>query len=1075
MRYAFTLLIILNSFLSKSQSIETIIQKGHELAVIAVAISPDSNYVATGSRDKSAKLWELSSGREVRSFLGHEASVNSLDFSHNGKYLITSSGDNSVRIWETETGKEIFKTEPDHERLTDVALSPNGKFFVTGGYGDTARVYDFQSKKILARIPVNADKGRGYGISIAISPDNQWIAFGEDNRVATLYKTSDWKQVYKFEFTEGWCGGCFTSVAFSPDKKNFFMGSHNGPVKKYNLENGQLVKQFTDKVEELRELSISSDGKNLLVANDKEVKIYDAESGREIQTINPLLTEEINECAFTQSGKQILITCDDNTTAIWDLQKNKKAGSLSGFLNDRDKGGLMYDQDNYWDAGMAKYMRFKNYLLISKDGKELIKGKFGTKVKRWDIASGKALMEYTGHKKAVLCYDLSKDGKRLVTGGGDGKIILWDTQTGDSIQTIQSYRQPILDIHFSKDETQVTTSSWDATMKIHDLKTKKLIHYWEFKEYGSAFNIAWGPNDLYLLSGQHKELTMWEIDSHEPVRKFIGHQDQISSMQLSADQKTLLTASWDGSIRVWDIGTGLMTKKLKGHSGAVHTGIYSADEKFVFSAGADRIIRMWDLQNSTVSRIFEGHNGEVTSLLLSPDNKMLISHGVDGVTKFWDLTSGKEFFEHIHFGEKEWMVKNPEGYFHGTEEARKYIHFVNGMKTYGVDQFFEEFYRPDLLPKIFQSRGGADEFKGIQGKLNNSPPPGVKIATVPGPGATQAEVLIRITDSGTGIEKVKLFQNGKSIPIDLQALKLPSRKGESTTYRHIINLVGGSNTITAFASNKEKIESDLQSVEVYSDHSSKSSVCYILSVGINQYKNPRMTLNYARPDAESFGKVMNEKGSLFKNIELHNLYDGDASRANILKKLDELSEKIHQEDVFIFYYAGHGSMVDNQFFFIPSESSRLYDLMALQKEAIEASVLQEKLKNIKALKQLIVMDACQSGGSVELLATRGAAEEKAIAQLSRSAGIHVMASAGSEQFATEFTELGHGLFTYLLIKALQGDADGAPKDGKVTIYELKSYLDDQVPEMTQKMKGKPQYPYTFSRGQDFPVVIENEK
>jgi len=134
--------------------------------------------------------------------------------------------------------------------------------------------------------------------------------------------------------------------------------------------------------------------------------------------------------------------------------------------------------------------------------------------------------------------------------------------------------------------------------------------------------------------------------------------------------------------------------------------------------------------------------------------------------------------------------------------------------------------------------------------------------------------------------------------------------------------------------------------------------------------------------------------------------------------------------------------------------------------------LQEKFKNIHALKQLIVMDACQSGGSVELLATRGAAEEKAIAQLSRSAGIHVMASAGSEQFATEFAELGHGLFTYLLIKALEGDADGAPKDGKVTIYELKSYLDDQVPEMTRKLKGKPQYPFTFSRGQDFPIVVE---
>jgi len=85
--------------------------------------------------------------------------------------------------------------------------------------------------------------------------------------------------------------------------------------------------------------------------------------------------------------------------------------------------------------------------------------------------------------------------------------------------------------------------------------------------------------------------------------------------------------------------------------------------------------------------------------------------------------------------------------------------------------------------------------------------------------------------------------------------------------------------------------------------------------------------------------------------------------------------------------------------------------------------------------------------------------------------VHVMASAGSEQFATEFKELGHGLFTYALLEALSGKADGAPKDGKVTIYELKSYLDSIVPEYSERIKGKSQFPYTFSRGHDFPMVI----
>jgi len=433
---------------------------------------------------------------------------------------------------------------------------------------------------------------------------------------------------------------------------------------------------------------------------------------------------------------------------------------------------------------------------------------------------------------------------------------------------------------------------------------------------------------LYVFTGQGKELKMWELDTKTAVRDFVGHSDVISSMRLTADGQKLLSASWDGSIRLWNIGSGLMEQKFSGHRGAVHVAIFSQDGKNIFSAGADRQIRVWDITSAKTIKTFEGHKAEITSLLFSPDNKMLISHSLDGATKFWDLNSGKEFFEHIHFGEKEWMVKNPEGYFNGTQEARQFIHFVNGMKTYSADQFFEEFYRPDLLPKIFQNRGG-DKPQGINQKLKGSPPPIIKIATLPSVDPAKVEVFVKVTDAGAGVGNFKLFHNGKRIAIT--DFKFPKGKGQSETARQVVSLVGGTNTFTASASNGDKVESDPVSAEIFSESSDKSSVCHILAVGINQYKNPKMTLNYAKPDAESFGKAIDGKG-LFKNIQLHMLYDAEASRENILKKLDEISAQVRPEDVFIFYYAGHGSMVDDQFFFIPSESSRLYDLSSLKKK-----------------------------------------------------------------------------------------------------------------------------------------------
>ena len=105
-----------------------------------------------------------------------------------------------------------------------------------------------------------------------------------------------------------------------------------------------------------------------------------------------------------------------------------------------------------------------------------------------------------------------------------------------------------------------------------------------------------------------------------------------------------------------------------------------------------------------------------------------------------------------------------------------------------------------------------------------------------------------------------------------------------------------------------------------------------------------------------------------------------------------------------------------------------------------------------------------------MLAQRGAAEEKALAQLARSTGTYWLAASGTEQFATEFGELGHGLFTYCVLLGLQGEADGGNNDNKITVKELSSFLDDIVPELSEKHKGTSQYPNIYGYGMDFPIV-----
>jgi uncharacterized caspase-like protein len=157
---------------------------------------------------------------------------------------------------------------------------------------------------------------------------------------------------------------------------------------------------------------------------------------------------------------------------------------------------------------------------------------------------------------------------------------------------------------------------------------------------------------------------------------------------------------------------------------------------------------------------------------------------------------------------------------------------------------------------------------------------------------------------------------------------------------------------------------------------------------------------------------------------------------------------------------------------VPHDLTRLYgDAEQLAERAVSASQLEGWSAAIRAQKQLMLLDTCQSGGLVNSFAMRGAAKEKAIAQLARATVTTVIASTGTEQYASEVAELGHGIFTYAVLQALDKGEGDANKDGRITVKELEAYVSDAVPELTLEHKGTAQYPNSYSRGQDFPIGV----
>lgn len=1050
MRLSHCIIFFLSLCFAEAQSFQAVIQKGHGEVIKSAELTADGNYLITSSRDKTVKIWNANSKKEIRSLIGHDHTVNGFSLFEN--LLATSSADGTAGVWNITTGEFIWQSKKFKEYVTSVVFSPDGKLLAIGSYADSVSIYNVQDFTLLKKIKANADRGVGYGTSVAFSPDGETLIIGEDNRTAKVYTTDDWSLSYEFKPVSGYCGGCGTLTAIQG--KEILKLSNGTTFTKYDLTNGQKLWEGTREFRDVSAVDFQSSGAHFLAATEDSIFLY-KNTGELAQKWS--MNGEINDVSFHPSEEQIVVA-KEKIVVIVDLEGNEIL-RYDGILNNSSTG-LDYDLGSYWEHYIAKWVKYKSARMV--DDQSIFIGKTGNKARKWNIKNASISMEYLGHEKGVLCFERISENA-IVTGAGDGKIIVWNEESGKIIKEIRAHREPIFDLQLSHNGLYLASTGWDGVISLWDTNTWERYAY-IYNEGASTYTLSFTENDAYLVVGMlDKTLKLWEIQTKRFVREFVGHTENVTSIDIIGNE--IMSTSWDGSIIIWDLYSGLIKQRFFADK-PVFGGMLYGDQ--LVTAGADRKVNFWDKKTGRKSKELKGHQAEINGLDIS--NNLMMTSDVDGVTKFWDLSTMEELFEHIQIGKNDWMVKTPDGYFDATDEAISNIHFVRGMEAIGADQLMEEFYVPGLVEDIFSSKRAGK--KSMGSILDQDPPPILKLS-----GLVQAEtakLYLKAEDMGGGISEVKLFHNGRRVSLEPQIQKVRSDKN-AKIYTIEFPLVAGHNEFTATASSNANLESNRASVTLFSDSKIPGSTCHILAVGINEYQNESLNLNYAKTDANSFATQMKKQGKeIYSNVVLHEMFDRVATKENILKKITELQSQISVNDVFVFYYAGHGSMIDGKFYLVSSSASRLYDGDKMADYGIEAVQLQQAMLKIKALKQLIVMDACQSGGSVEILAQRGAPEEKAIAQLSRSSGIHVMAAAGSEQYATEFESLGHGLFTYALLKGLSGDADGAPKDGKVTIYELKGYLDDQVPELSILYKGSPQYPHTFSRGQDFPIVIVEE-
>ncbi len=754
-----------------------------------------------------------------------------------------------------------------------------------------------------------------------------------------------------------------------------------------------------------------------------------------------------------------------------------------------------------------------NAIRCSPDGKYLISGGGYKKdsLNLWDISAGKKIRAYRGHTDAVYAVAFSPDGKTLLSGSFDKTVKCWDADADQALWTFSGHTALILDVAFSPDGKYAASGSRDNTVKILDAASGREIRTLSGHTDGVK-SIVFSPDGRYLLSGSFdKTLILWDVQTGDRIQTFEGHQWQIASVAFSPDGRQVFSRSGDRVVKSWDVATGLEIRTFtaddvnsagaKSGSQGIRAGAFSADTRRMLTTKSfGGTISLWDMDSGRILKKFAGHLGNVPAVAFLRNENYFLTGGQDGVIRLWDIHAGREIVQLVSLKDGEWIVLTPEGYYNSSLNGHQYLHIKVGGKVYGIDQFYDVFYRPDIVSAKLKGEDISSLISLTIDEALKNPPPAVEFTSVPTQtDSPKVKVCYQAKSMGGGIGEVRLFHNGKlvqsdgyyrevakieaeparlasltsgSIYADMRSIHIKAKTGASPIIGkpkgdffedcREIDAVAGENEISVSAFNGgNTVQSYMKTAGFNSRIKAEEPHLYVLSVGINRYQDRSVNLRYAVKDAADLeGKIRAQSATIFKpqNIHVALLTDEQAGKAGITGKINSLAGAVQPQDSFILFVAGHGVLLQNQYYMLTHDfNGRMNDAgMISSNEIVEMS------KKIKALNQLFIFDTCHAGGVDTIIS---GLYDARMSVLAKKMGLHIYASASDQQAALDGYR-NNGLFTHVLLSGLSNNREAdRNKDGRVTIVGLGDYAKKTTTNISREI-GHTQTPLIINFGKD---------